>query len=187
MIIVHHTIFCASVKITSTLFIVSHRSEEVCIFPCIIHVCFCYTYNYSCYITFCHLHFFCAKVGLIVSRMRISRISFTTVVIVTYIYCALIRAFSALERDWRNDRIWARMQAQGAGVQRLSSLPLQVVIYFSGWYLVFFYPALLAALIYKGVYIYTCVRLYTLVPSSYIHALVLVNCCSTILGIASYG
>ena len=33
---------------------------------------------------------------------------------------------------------------------RLSSLPLQVVVYFSGWYLVLFYPSLLAALLYKG-------------------------------------
>ena len=39
---------------------------------------------------------------------------------------------------------------QGAGTGELSSLPLQVVIYFSGWYLVLLYPSLLAALIYKG-------------------------------------
>ena len=42
------------------------------------------------------------------------------------------------------------MQGAGVGAGGLSSLPLQVVIYFSGWYLVLFYPALLAALIYKG-------------------------------------
>ena len=43
------------------------------------------------------------------------------------------------------------MHPQAVSTGELSSLPLQVVIYFSGWYLVLFYPALLASLIYKGV------------------------------------
>ena len=42
------------------------------------------------------------------------------------------------------------LQQEGVDTGGLSSLPLQVVIYFSGWYLVLFYPALLAALVYKG-------------------------------------
>lgn len=35
----------------------------------------------------------------------------------------------------------------------LSSLPLQVVLYFSGWYLLIFYVAELSLTIYKGSYI----------------------------------
>jgi hypothetical protein len=42
------------------------------------------------------------------------------------------------------------MHPQAVSTGELSSLPLQVVVYFSGWYLLLFYPALLAALLYKA-------------------------------------
>ena len=59
--------------------------------------------------------------------------------------CSTNRTWSAISQSAIHT-----MQGAGVGVGGLSSLPLQVVIYFSGWYLVLFYPALLAALIYKG-------------------------------------
>lgn len=39
-----------------------------------------------------------------------------------------------------------------ANSKRISSLPLQVVLYFNGWFLVLFYIAEMALLIYKGTY-----------------------------------
>ena len=35
-------------------------------------------------------------------------------------------------------------------VRRIASLPLQVVFYFSGWYLILYFLAILGLMIYKG-------------------------------------
>ena len=48
------------------------------------------------------------------------------------------------------NEVAAMREAAEVNTGRQSSLPLQIVVYFSGWYLVLFYPALLAALLYKG-------------------------------------